>query len=119
MYPRSLRHRLEKLAELLVTVQKFSPEIVCMIHEEKGEGGQLVVDYSSLKASLQPMQAPDSYLENRDYGFREKRSPRPGQTTYTGKNSGKSTILLTRPIERDRLAINHERDETPFRFNGK
>ena len=90
MKPRDLRHRLEKVAKLLVIVQKHTPEVSCVVDGKD--------------------------LEGRGYSFKEKKSPWLGQTTYTGRAKEKPTIVLTVPINIDRLAINEEEPERAYYF---
>ncbi len=117
MKPRSLRHRLEKAAKLLVTVQKHTPEVTCILNEDKGENGHLVVDFSGSGMSRSKMTALGKDLESKGYRFAEKKSPWLGQITYTGRDADKPTIIFTIPIVKDRLAINEEAPEKPYRFS--
>ena len=117
MKPRSLRHRLEKAAKLLVTVQKHTPEVTCILNEDKGENGHLVVDFSFSGMSRSKMTALGKDLESKGYRFTEKKSPWLGQITYTGRDADKPTIIFTIPIVKDRLAINEEAPEKPYRFS--
>lgn len=117
MTPRNLRHRLEKASKLLVVVQKHTPEVNCVIDEEKGSNGHLILDFADTGTSRSKMNALGKDLESRDYSFTERKSPWLGQTTYTGRAEDKTTVVLTMPINIDRLAINDEAPETPFRFS--
>jgi hypothetical protein len=117
MKPRSLRHRLEKAAKLLVTVQKHTPEVTCILNEDKGENGHLVVDFSGSGMSRSKMTALGKDLESKGYRFTEKKSPWLGQITYTGRDADKPTIIFTIPIVKDRLAINEEAPEKPYKFS--
>lgn len=117
MKPRSLRHRLEKTAKLLVIVQKHVPDASCILDEEKGDNGRLVVDFSGSGTSRSKMVALGKDLESKGYRFVEKKSPWLGQNTYTGSDSDKPTIIFTVPITKDRLAINEEAPEKSFSFS--
>ena len=116
MNPRSLRHRLEKIANLLVIVQKHTPVVSCVFVQDKGREGHLVLDFAGTGMSRSKMNALGKDLESRGYRFTEKKSPWLGQTTYTGRNQEKPTIVLTVPINKDRLAINESAPERPYRF---
>lgn len=116
MKARSLRHRLEKVAKLLVIVQKHTPEASCAIDEEKGSDGHLIINFGGTGMSRSKMNSLGEELESRGYSFKEKKSPWLGQTTYTGRAEEKPTVVLTVPINIDRLAINDEAPETAYRF---
>lgn len=116
MQPRSLRHRLEKAAKILVIVQKHTPDVSCVMDVEKGREGHLVLDFAGSGMSRSKMNALGKDLESRGYNFTEKKSPWLGQTTYTGRANEKPTIVLTVPINKDRLAINEAAPEKPYRF---
>lgn len=116
MKPRNLRHRLEKVAKLLVVVQKHTPEVSCVIDENKGQEGHLVLDFADSGMTRSMMNALGKALEGRSYKFTEKKSPWLGLTTYTGRANGKPTIVLSLPINKDRLAINEEAPEKAYSF---
>lgn len=116
MQPRSLRHRLEKASKLLVIVQKHAPEVSCVIDEEKGREGHLILDFAGTGMSRSKMNNLGKDLESRGYSFTEKKSPWLGQTTYTGRANEKPTVVLSVPINKDRLAINEETPERAYRF---
>ncbi|PXA05227.1 hypothetical protein DDZ13_04505 [Coraliomargarita sinensis] len=117
MNPRKLRHKLEKVSKLLVVVQKHTPGVNCVVDEEKGESGHLVLDFAGTGMSRSKMNALGKDLESRDYTFTEKRSPWLGQTTYTGRADDKPTVVLTVPINIDRLAIDDQAPEKAFSFS--
>lgn len=117
MKPRSLRHRLEKASKLLVIVQKHTPEVNCVVDEDKGQNGHLILDFAGTGMSRGKMVALGKDLEGRGYRFSEKTSAWLGQITYTGKADDKPTIVLTLPIHKDRLAINEAAPEKPFSFS--
>lgn len=85
--------------------------------EEKGNNGHLVLDFAGTGMSRSKMNALGKDLEGRDYSFTEKKSPWLGLTTYTGRADDKTTIVLTVPINIDRLAIDEEAPETAYRFS--
>ena len=114
MKPRSLRHRLEKAAKALVLVQKHTPNVHSLLDEDKGEHGHLILKYDDGDASK--MTALGKDLESKDYQFRVKKSPWLGQVTYLGKADDKTSIIITRPITKDRLAINEDSPEQPYSF---
>lgn len=116
MNPRQLRHRLEKAAKLLVIVQKHAPGANCVVDEEKGDNGHLILDFAGNDTSRSKMNALGEDLEGRDYTFTEKKSPWLGRITYTGRADDKPTVVLTFPINIDRLAINDRAPETAYRF---
>jgi hypothetical protein len=116
MNPRSLRHRLEKISKLLVSVQKHTPEVHCLVHEDKGEHGHVVLDFGGSGMSRSKMNALGKDLEGKGYRFTEKKSPWLGQTTYTGRDADKPTVIFTLPITKDRLVINDEVRESAYTF---
>ncbi len=116
MNPRSLRHRLEKAAKLLVTVQKHCPEAHCVIDEDKGENGHLVVESANTGDNLSKIRALGQDLEGKGYRFIEKRNPWLGQITYTGRSEGKPTAVLSLPIHKDRLAIHKDSPVHEYSF---
>ncbi|MEO0509350.1 MAG: hypothetical protein AAF065_05790 [Verrucomicrobiota bacterium] len=116
MKPRSLRHRLEKTSKLLVIVQKHTPEVNCVFDEDKGDNGYLILDFAGTGMSRGKMVALGKDLESRSYNFTEKKSPWLGQLTYTGRSDDKPSIVLTLPINKDRLAINETAPEKTYRF---
>ncbi len=118
MNARHLRHRLEKAAKLLVIVQKHTPEVSCNFDEDKGNEGHLILDFAGSGMSRSKMKSLGEDLESRDYTFTEKKSPWLGQITYTGRAKEKPTIVITLPINQDRLAINEAEPEKPYRFTG-
>jgi len=63
------------------------------------------------------MNALGKDLESKGYKFSEKKSPWLGQITYTERDNEKPTIVFSIPIVIDRLAINEEAPEKPFRFD--
>ncbi|MDQ8194228.1 hypothetical protein QEH59_07315 [Coraliomargarita sp. SDUM461004] len=117
MKPRSLRHRIEKIAKLLVTVQKHTPEVDCQINQDKGDHGHLVLDFAGSGMSRSRMQSLGKDLQSKGYSFTEKNSPWLGQITYTGRGDDKPTILFTVPIVKDRLAINEAALEKTYNFD--
>ena len=117
MKPRSLRHRLEKASKLLVIVQKHTPDVNCVVDEDKGENGHLILDFAGTGMSRGKMVALGKDLEGRGFVFMEKKSPWLGQITYTGRAGEKPTVVLTLPIHKDRLAINEEAPEKPYKFS--
>ena len=117
MKPRSLRHRLEKIAKLLVTVHKHTPEVDCQINQDKGEHGHVVIDFEGSGMSRSKMNALGKDLQSKGYQFTEKHSPWLGQITYKGRDEDKPTIIFTLPITKDRLAINEEAPEKNYTFS--
>lgn len=117
MNPRNLRHRMEKASKLLVVVQKHTPGVNCVMDEEKGDNGHLILDFADSGMSRSKMNALGEDLESRDYTFTEKKSPWLGQVTYTGRADDKPTVVLTIPINIDRLAIDDQAPEKAFRFS--
>ena len=116
MNPRSLRHRFEKSAKLLVLVQKHAPEVDCIFDPDKGSNGHLILDFATRGMSRSKMVSLGKDLQNKGYQFTEKKSPWLGQITYTGRADDKPTIILALPITKDRLAINEEAPEKPYNF---
>jgi len=119
MKPRNLRHRLEKISKLLVMIQKHAPEVECVLDEERGDNGRIVIDFTGSGMSRSQMNALGKELEGKGYKFTEKSSPWLGQITYNGRDGNKQpTIALTLPIIKDRLAINEEVPEKSYTFGG-
>lgn len=116
MKPRNLRHRLEKAAKALVLIQKNAPEIDCLLDEDKGEHGHLILNFESSGTSHKKMSDLGKELESKGYKFKQKKSPWLGQITYSGKADDKPSIIITRPITKDRLAINEDSPEQPYSF---
>jgi len=117
MKPRILRHRLEKVAKLLVIVQKHATEASCVIDEDKGREGHLIIDLADIGSGESKLAALGKALEGRGYNFSEKKSPWLGLTTYTGRAEDKPTVVISMPITIDRLAINDEAPETAYHFS--
>lgn len=116
MKPRSLRHRLEKIAKLLVTIQKHTPEVDCVLNEDKGDDGYVIIDFAGSGMSRAKMNALGKDLESKGYKFTEKNSPWLGQISYTGRDHEKPTLVFTLPITKDRLAINEASLEKAYSF---
>jgi hypothetical protein len=117
MKPRNLRHRLEKIAKLLVTIHKHTPEVDCVLDEERGDTGRIVLDFTGSGMSRGKMYALGKDLESKGYQFTEKKSPWLGQITYTGRDGDQQpTVAFTLPIVKDRLAINDQAPEIKFSF---
>ena len=119
MQPRHLRHRLEKAAKLLVLIQKFIPEVDCRMDEDKGESGHLVVDFTASGIDPRKMVALGRELENKGYQFTQKKSPWLGQISYQGVAADKTTVVLTQPITKDRLAINEDSPAAAYSFKNQ
>ncbi|KRP37172.1 MAG: hypothetical protein ABS34_04035 [Opitutaceae bacterium BACL24 MAG-120322-bin51] len=114
MKPRSLRHRLEKAAKALVLIHKWTPNADCILDEDKGEHGHLILKFDDGDNSK--MNALGKDLESKGYRFRVKNSPWLGQVTYIGKADDKPAIVITLPMTKDRLAINEDSPEQPYSF---
>jgi hypothetical protein len=114
MKPRSLRHRLEKAAKALVVIHKHTPNVDCLLDEDKGEHGHLILKFDDGDVSKMATLGKD--LENKGYRFRVKNSPWLGQVTYLGKADDRPSIVITRPIAKDRIAINEDSPELPYSF---
>ncbi|MFT5623081.1 MAG: hypothetical protein ACI9FZ_001009 [Bacteroidia bacterium] len=114
MKPRSLRHCIEKAAKALVLIHKWSPNVDCLLDEDKGEHGHLILKFVDGESSK--MAALGKDLENKGYRFRVKKSPWLGQVTYLGKADDKTAIVMTLPITKDRIAINEDSPEQPYSF---
>jgi len=114
MKPRSLRHRLEKAAKALVVIHKHTPNVDCLLEEDKGEHGHLILKFDDGDRSK--MAALGKDLENKGYRFRVRKSPWLGQITYLGKADDRPSIVITRPIAKDRIAINEDSPEQPYSF---
>jgi hypothetical protein len=115
MKPRSLRHRLEKAAKALVLVHKYTPNVDCILDEDKGECGHLILKFDDGGDSSK-MTKLGKELESKGYKFKVKKSPWLGQVTYFGKAEDRSSIVMMRPITKDRLAINENSPEQPYSF---
>ncbi|MEM1222679.1 MAG: hypothetical protein AAGH40_07930 [Verrucomicrobiota bacterium] len=116
MKPRSLRHRFEKAAKLLVIIQKHAPDVDCQLHDQKGDHGLLVVDFSGSGMSRTKMVQLGKDLESKGYSFHEKKSPWLGQVTYLGKADDKPLVNITLPMVKDRVGINEELQDKPYSF---
>ncbi|MGE9295395.1 MAG: hypothetical protein ACQKBV_03820 [Puniceicoccales bacterium] len=116
MKARNLRHRLEKAAKLLVTVQKHLPDVTCQFADDKGENGHLMVrlplggDASKLGADL----------EGRGFAFTRARSPWLGAEIYRGTKEDQPRIIIEVEIPANRLSRGPEIAELAYSFkNGK
>jgi hypothetical protein len=116
MKPRSLRHRLEKIAKLLVIVQKHAPDVNCVIDVDKGDYGYVVIDFTDSGMIRDKMNALGKDLESKGYSFTEKNCPWLGQINYTGRSGDKPIVVFTLPITKNRLAINEEALAEIYRF---
>ena len=114
MKPRILRHRLEKASKALVLIQKHTPNAHCILDEAKGEHGHLILKFDD--GDIRKMNALGKELENKGYTFKIKKNPWLGQITYFGKADEKPAIVITRPITKDRLAINEDAPEEAYSF---
>lgn len=117
MKPRNLRHRLERSAKALVTIQKHTPDVDCIFDENKGEFGHLIVNFDGRSISQIKIIALGKDLEHKGYRFKAKKCPWLGQITYLGKADEKPSIVLNLPIVKDRLAINEAATEQPYSFS--
>lgn len=116
MKARSLRHRLEKAAKLLVIIQKHTPDVDCRLDEDKGEHGHLIVDFQGTNTNPNKVTALGKDLEVKGYRFTEKKSAWLGQINYQGKSDDKITVVLTLPITKDRMNINQDTPERAYSF---
>lgn len=116
MKPRILRHRLEKICKLLVVIQKYYPDVNCVLHEDKGDHGQIAIELTSEEAAHPNMAALGGDLQTKGYQFTRKERTWLGQVSYTGRDPHKPTVVLTRPIAQDRLAIEDAEPETAHSF---
>ena len=116
MIPRSLRHRFEKAAKLLVIVQKHAPDVDCRLDEDRGDNGTLIVNFSSNPMNLAEMDKLGRDLEGRGYRFKAKNCTWLGQKAYTGKATDKPDVILTLPSARDRVTIDEQPQERPHSF---
>lgn len=117
MKPRSLRHRLEKSAKLLVIIQKHAPETDCRIDEDKGQHGHIIVDFAGSGMSQRKLHALGSDLESKGYSFKRKRRPWLGQVTFTGTAEERPSIVITQASAPDRLAIEEETPAKAYSFS--
>lgn len=114
MKPRNLRHRLEKAAKILVTVQKHHPDVQCQFADDKGEDGHLMVklplggDPSKLGADL----------EGKGWQFTRMRSPWLGAEIYRGGKGGQPRVIIEVEIPANRLSRGPEVAEVPISFKG-
>lgn len=99
MTPRNLRHRLEKSAKLLVTIQKYLPHVSCRFDDDRGESGQVIVDLA--KGDSAERLGTD--LEGRGYRFTRTRNAWLGNVTFRGEREGQPGILISMAIQADRL----------------
>ncbi len=116
MKARSLRHRIEKAAKLLVVIQKHTPEVDCRLDENRGEHGHVIIDFAGSGMSRSKMLALGKELESKGYRFTEKRSPWLGQITYFAKAEEKPSVVFSLPITKDRMGINEDAPERPYSF---
>jgi len=101
--PRNLRHRLEKTAKLLVTVQRFNAGAVTDFAPDKGEHGQLIILCEREHTVPQWLGKLGRGLEGRGYAFTRTHNRWLGAVFLRGKREGSPDILiqLAAPIDRE------------------
>lgn len=117
MIPRSLRHRLEKAAKALVTVQKHVPQADCTVDPVKGDNGHLQLDFVQGSISPDEFNKLGKELESKGYSFTKKKMPWIGQMSFKGYAEDKTTIVLTLPTSIDRLVVNDTTPSEPHSFS--
>jgi hypothetical protein len=116
MKPRSLRHRLEKAAKVLIFIQKHTPDVNCTLDVDKGAHGQIIIDFAEAGVSQSKLVALGKELESKGYNFTKRSCPWLGQTTYLGRADDKPNVAITLPMTKDRLAINEDSPEVAYSF---
>ena len=116
MKPRTLRHRLEKAAKLLVLIQKHVPEVSCQWDEARSDHGVLILDFTDSGMSRTKLRQLGEDLEARGYQFTHSKSPWLGQETYSCKAPDKTQIVLSLPIVKNRLSVDQGTTQTPYQF---
>jgi len=112
----SLRHRRKKAAKPLAIFKQFASDVICRVDKNTGDDGYSIsdpIDKATPDRKIMPIRCA---LENKRYRFTEKKSPWLWQITYTGRAEGKSTIIITIPVSKDRMNINADEPEVPFSF---
>jgi hypothetical protein len=116
MNPRCLRHRLEKAAKILVTIQKHLPSADCALDAEKGENGHIQISFVNNPVSPNKFKALGEDLESKGYIFTEKLLPWIGQVSFKGKAADMPSVVMTLPAMQDRLQITLETPVRPYTF---
>jgi hypothetical protein len=116
MKPRNLRHRLEKTARLLVTVQKYLPEVDCRFDDLQGDHGCLMV---RLPRGGNPVELGKD-LEGKGMRFTRVHKPWLGVITYRGVKEDQPHVIIEVETVADRLYRGNENKPEPwsFRTNG-
>lgn len=112
MKPRNLRHRLEKAAKLLVTVQKYFPEVDCQFADEKGAHGHLML---RLPMGTDPAKLGRD-LEGKGFAFTRTRNPWLGVMTYRAHKEDQPDVLIEVEIHANRLNPAREIAPEPHSF---
>ena len=116
MQPRSLRHRLEKAAKILVTIQKHLPKAECTFDSDKGAHGHIQIDFVSQGFEPAKWKSLGQELESKGYQFTEKYLPWIGQISYKGNAEERPSVVMTLPHAQDRMGINQESPVKPYSF---
>jgi len=116
MKPRELRHRLEKSAKLLVTIQKHLPDVEARFADDKAEAGQVIVSTHQLASSEAHISKLGVDLENKGYKFKKMTNKWLGNIIYQGYKPGQPDLLIE--VETHVNRFNHAEDgrAQPFSF---
>lgn len=117
MTPRNLRHRLEKAAKILVTIQKHIPDADCEFDASKGEHGHIQLSFVDKPVSPKAFVKLGKDLENKNYNFTEKLFPWIGQISYKGKNHEMPSVVMTMPHTQNRMDISQESPTRAYSFS--
>lgn len=112
MTPRNLRHRLEKAAKLLVTVQKHLPNARTQFIDDRGTAGQLVL----FTADIPEMHRLGGELESKGFQFTRTHNPWLGVIRYRGEKAEQPTVIIEIETIADRLYRAVEPKPEPFSF---
>ena len=116
MKPRELRHRLEKAAKILVTIQKHLPKADCLFDSDKGEQGHIQLDFVNDPVDWDQLKKLGKDLEGKGYQFTQKKLPWIGQISFKGKTDNQPSVVFTLPHTLNRLEINQESPIEAYSF---
>ena len=119
MKPRSLRHRLEKAARLLVVIQKHMEDANAQFNEDKAEEGEVCVNCGDAYDPPKGFQKLGSDLEGRGYHFKRTDTPWLGLQVYRGKKEGHPDVLLQLNMKTNRTALAGNSEPHAYSFRNK
>lgn len=117
MKPRDLRHRLEKSAKLLVTIQKYIPDAETRFADDKAESGQVILTTHQVAAPEALITKLGIDLENKGYHFYKTSNKWLGNITYHGYKKSHPDIIIE--VETQVNRFDHAEDGRPQAYSFK